>query len=304
MSTAGRSWRWAISQSLGSWAGVTLTAPVPNSRSTAASATIGISRSTSGRRTRPADQVAVAGVVGVDGHGGVAQHRLGPRGRDPDEARPVGQRVAQVGELARDLLVLDLDVGQGGQAAGAPVDDPLGPGRAAPARRGRRTPRGRPGQALVHGEALAATSRPSRRGAASGRGCGRRTRPSRPRPAPRTPRGPGRGGSCPPWRAPARPRSGWRCRRGPCRAATAPRTPACGASGRGSPGRCGRGRGRCAATRSHSAAGRAMLKRGRSEAGSAWNTPAVEPALVGGTLDRRGVVGLGKLGAPLWGGHG
>ena len=43
--------RWPISKSFGSCAGVTFTAPVPNSRSTAASAMIGISRFISGSRT-------------------------------------------------------------------------------------------------------------------------------------------------------------------------------------------------------------------------------------------------------------
>lgn len=44
----GRSWRWPISKSFGSWAGVTLTAPVPNSGSTCSSATTGMERSVSG----------------------------------------------------------------------------------------------------------------------------------------------------------------------------------------------------------------------------------------------------------------
>ena len=47
----GRSARSPISKSTGSWAGVTLTAPLPNEGSTASSATIGISRSMSGSRT-------------------------------------------------------------------------------------------------------------------------------------------------------------------------------------------------------------------------------------------------------------
>ncbi|CKT65338.1 Uncharacterised protein [Mycobacterium tuberculosis] len=41
-------WRTPISKSLGSWAGVTLTAPVPNSGSTCSSATMASSRSTNG----------------------------------------------------------------------------------------------------------------------------------------------------------------------------------------------------------------------------------------------------------------
>ncbi len=46
----GRLCRWPISKSFGSWAGVTLTAPVPNSGSTWVSATTGMKRSVSGRR--------------------------------------------------------------------------------------------------------------------------------------------------------------------------------------------------------------------------------------------------------------
>ncbi|CAM5661342.1 hypothetical protein SALBM135S_04862 [Streptomyces alboniger] len=44
----GREWRWPISKSFGSCAGVTLTAPVPNSGSTCSSATTGMVRSVSG----------------------------------------------------------------------------------------------------------------------------------------------------------------------------------------------------------------------------------------------------------------
>ena len=48
---AGRPCRRPISKSLGSCAGVTLTAPVPNVGSTCSSATIGISRPTNGSIT-------------------------------------------------------------------------------------------------------------------------------------------------------------------------------------------------------------------------------------------------------------
>ncbi len=47
-----RSWRRPIAKSLGSWAGVTLTAPVPNSGSTCVSATTGMVRSVSGSLIR------------------------------------------------------------------------------------------------------------------------------------------------------------------------------------------------------------------------------------------------------------
>jgi hypothetical protein len=65
--------------------------------------------------------VRVALVGGVDGHRGVAEHGLGPRGGHDDV---VG--VADRDQLALVLAVLHLDVRQGGQAARAPVDDALG----------------------------------------------------------------------------------------------------------------------------------------------------------------------------------
>jgi hypothetical protein len=60
-----------------------------------------------------------------------------------------------VGQLAGDLLVLDLDVGQGGQAAGAPVDDPPAPVQQALLVQGDEHLADGPREALVHGEALA-----------------------------------------------------------------------------------------------------------------------------------------------------
>ncbi len=225
----GRSWRWPISKSFGSCAGVTLTAPVPNSGSTCASATTGMRAVGQRQLDLRADQVPVALVVGVHGDGGVAEHRLGPGGGDDDGV--VAVAVADRDQLAVVVLVLDLDVGERGQAARAPVDDALGAVDQPVVVELLEDGLDGPGQALVHGEALAATSRRRRRAGASGRGSGRRTRPSTPRPARRTPRGRGRAGTCPPRRAPARRRSGWRCRRGPCRAATASRSPASACGG-------------------------------------------------------------------------
>ena len=122
----GRSWRWPISKSFGSWAGVTLTAPVPNSGSTCASATTGIVPARRAARSPSLPtSVAVALVVGVDGHRGVAEHRLGARGRD--RRRVPSRRRAGSGctRAAVDVLVLDLEVGERRPAARAPVDDPL-----------------------------------------------------------------------------------------------------------------------------------------------------------------------------------
>lgn len=71
-----------------------------------------------------ADEVLVALVVGVNGDGGVTEHRLGAGGRDHEGL--VALPVLDGDELAVVLLVFDLDVGDGGQTSGAPVDDALG----------------------------------------------------------------------------------------------------------------------------------------------------------------------------------
>ena len=68
----------------------------------------------------------VAWVVGVDGYAGVAQHRL--RAGGGDGHGPVGvilQRVADVVELSVHVLVVNFQVGEGGRAADAAVDDAL-----------------------------------------------------------------------------------------------------------------------------------------------------------------------------------
>ncbi len=94
----GRSWRRPISKSLGSCAGVTLTAPVPNSGSTCSSATTGMRAAGQRQLDLGADQVRVPLVVGVDGDGGVAEHRLGAGGGDHDGSSPVA--VADRDQLA------------------------------------------------------------------------------------------------------------------------------------------------------------------------------------------------------------
>jgi hypothetical protein len=60
-----------------------------------------------------AHDVAVALVVRVHGHARVAEHRLGPGGCDRDVVAPacrLGERVAEVPQVAVEVLVLDLDV--------------------------------------------------------------------------------------------------------------------------------------------------------------------------------------------------
>ena len=71
-------------------------------------------------------QMAVALVLGMHGDAGVAQHRLGPGGGDGDEcALAALDRVAQVPEMAVDLGLLHLEVGDGGLQLDVPVDQPL-----------------------------------------------------------------------------------------------------------------------------------------------------------------------------------
>ena len=72
-----------------------------------------------GERQLDADalQVAVAFVVGVHRHAGIAEHGLGPGGGHHHMAGTVGIGIADVVELALGVLVLDLVVGQGRMAA-------------------------------------------------------------------------------------------------------------------------------------------------------------------------------------------
>ena len=60
-------------------------------------------------------QVPVAVVLGMDRDAGVAQHRLRPGGGDRDElAVAAFDRIVQVPEMAVDLLLLHLEVGDRG----------------------------------------------------------------------------------------------------------------------------------------------------------------------------------------------
>ena len=84
---AGRSWSRPISKSIGSWPGVTLSAPVPN---VALDALVGDHRhvATDHRHDHVlADRVAVALVVGMHRDGDVGEDRRRPHGRDRHGAR-------------------------------------------------------------------------------------------------------------------------------------------------------------------------------------------------------------------------
>ena len=70
-----------------------------------------------------ADKVSIALIVRVDGDAGVAQHGLRPGGGDDKFLIGVLDGVSDMPEKAGHVLVLDLGVGQGRAALGAPVYD-------------------------------------------------------------------------------------------------------------------------------------------------------------------------------------
>jgi len=100
------------------------------------------------------DLVAVARIIGMHRHGGVAQHGLRPRRGDDDFALAVGKRVADVPQIALIGLEFHFQVGNRGVAARTPVDDVVAlinhifvvePDKNLPDRLG---------EALVHGKAF------------------------------------------------------------------------------------------------------------------------------------------------------
>ena len=58
-------------------------------------------------------------------HGDVGEDRHRTHRRDRQRALPVDDRIAHVGEPVVDVDVLHLEVGDGGAAIAAPVDDPV-----------------------------------------------------------------------------------------------------------------------------------------------------------------------------------
>ena len=126
MLMSGSLWRSPTSKSLKSCAGVILTAPVPFSGSEYSSATIGMRRPTSGRIANLPTRSRIALVLGMHRHRHVAQHRLGPRRRNRDEAVGLAlDGVADVPEVALHLDLLHLEVGDRRLELRVPVDEPL-----------------------------------------------------------------------------------------------------------------------------------------------------------------------------------
>src|SRR5207248_8808920 len=68
-------------------------------------------------------QMAIAFVIRIDRHRSVAQHGLRTRGRNRDEFLCARYGITDLVELAIVFLVHDLEIGDGGHASWAPIDD-------------------------------------------------------------------------------------------------------------------------------------------------------------------------------------
>ncbi|CNM74069.1 Uncharacterised protein [Mycobacterium tuberculosis] len=112
-------------------------------------------------RQAGADQVTVALVIGMDGDRGIAQHRLDPGGGDHDVGlRVVKRAVPKRHQLAFDVAVVDLEVGDRGLQHRRPVDQPLGPIDQPGVIKPLEDRAHRPRQTFVHGEPVAAPVHP------------------------------------------------------------------------------------------------------------------------------------------------
>ena len=75
-----------------------------------------------GQDDMAAVQMGIAGVFTVDSHSGIAQHGLRTGGSQFQHFAGFLDRVQQMPEIAVHFLMLDLGIGDGGVAVGAPVD--------------------------------------------------------------------------------------------------------------------------------------------------------------------------------------
>jgi hypothetical protein len=69
------------------------------------------------------DEMRIALVFGVHRHGRISEERFRPGRGDDEGPAAVAQRIADMVQPALGVLVLHLEIGQGGLAPGAPVDD-------------------------------------------------------------------------------------------------------------------------------------------------------------------------------------
>ena len=126
------------------------------------------------------------------------------------------QRIAQVVEAPFHLVPLGFLVGEGREAAGAPVDDVLAPvDQALLVEADEDLPDG-PAEPRIQGEAGPVPVAGATDGLELVQDGSAGLLDELPGRAPRRPPGPGRPGSFPPSPGGAPPRSAWRCRRGPC----------------------------------------------------------------------------------------
>ena len=169
-------------------------------------AELAVDRRVGHERQAPADQrqdrrlaveMEVALVLGMEGDGGVAQHRLRPGGGDHDPLVAPLDRIGDVVELALHRLHLDLEVGDGGAELRRPVDHVLAAGDQPLAVEADEGLAHGAREAGVEGEALAASSRRRRPAGRAARGCCRGTAPSTPTSARGSARAPARGGWSP-----------------------------------------------------------------------------------------------------------
>ncbi|MBA7690921.1 hypothetical protein ES703_99457 [subsurface metagenome] len=75
-----------------------------------------------------ADHILKPFIFRVDGYCGIAEYRLRSGSRHGDKIFIViRQRIADIVQVPADIFMLHFKVGDGGSAAGAPVDNPLSP---------------------------------------------------------------------------------------------------------------------------------------------------------------------------------
>ena len=107
-----------------------------------------------GQNDMAAMQVCIAGILCIDGDSGIAQHGLRTGGSQLQQLAGLLDGIQQMPEIACLLLVLNLSIGDGGVAVGAPVDHTVAAVDLAFLVQADKNFLNGVGAALVHGEAL------------------------------------------------------------------------------------------------------------------------------------------------------